>query len=243
MKDSAMWLSDIAETNTEERLQGAGRRRRARMGMSAEGPGRGGRGRGQGRGGEGRGNGRGNGHGGGEGRGNGRGAGHGRGGRHDGFGPIGGGRGRARRGDIRAAILALLAEEPMNGYQIIQALGERTNGLWKPSPGAIYPALSQLEDEGLIVPTQVDDQKLFELTDEGRTAAAEVDPKPWDVVNERFASQEGDGADTLKLEFEALAIAARTVATTGTSAQIEQASDLVKQCKRQLFAVLAGDDE
>ena len=57
---------------------------------------------------------------------------------------------RAKRGDVRAAALALLAEEPMNGYQIIQAIGERSDGVWRPSPGSVYPALQQLEDEGLI---------------------------------------------------------------------------------------------
>jgi hypothetical protein len=57
---------------------------------------------------------------------------------------------RARRGDVRAAALALLAESPMNGYQIIQEISERSGGVWRPSPGSVYPALQQLEDEGLI---------------------------------------------------------------------------------------------
>ena len=57
---------------------------------------------------------------------------------------------KARRGDVRAAILAVLAEQPMNGYQIIQEIAERSGGAWKPSPGSIYPTLQQLEDEGLV---------------------------------------------------------------------------------------------
>ena len=76
----------------------------------------------------------------------------GRGGRSGpgGRGPGGRGRGRAQRGDIRTAILLLLADQPMHGYQIMQAMSERTGGAWHPSPGAIYPTIAQLEDEGLV---------------------------------------------------------------------------------------------
>ena len=75
-------------------------------------------------------------------------------------GPLGpprfGGRGpRVRRGDVRAAILDLLGEgreeaQPWNGYQIIQEIGARTQGVWRAIAGSVYPALQQLEDEGLI---------------------------------------------------------------------------------------------
>src|SRR5437588_10911522 len=75
------------------------------------------------------------------------------------FGPgamFGGGRGRKRRGDVRAALLLLLAEEPRNGYQLMQAIEERSGGRWRPSPGSIYPSLAQLEDEGLVVASERD---------------------------------------------------------------------------------------
>ena len=55
---------------------------------------------------------------------------------------------RARRGAVRGAILRLLAERPMHGYELITELEERTGGRWRPSPGSVYPALAQLEDEG-----------------------------------------------------------------------------------------------
>jgi len=107
-----------------------------------------------------------------------------------GLGPWGRERGmrgpRARRGDVRAAALALLAEQPMNGYQIIQEIGERSGGVWRPSPGSIYPALQQLEDEGLIrAEAGEGGRRAFQLTDEGRTyVAAHPDEltAPWDVV-------------------------------------------------------------
>src|SRR5271157_3954308 len=87
-------------------------------------------------------------------------------------GPRGRGR-KARRGDIRTAALLLLAEEPRNGYQIMQEVEERSGGVWRPSPGSVYPALQQLEDEGLIRSEEVDGRKLFALTDAGRELVTE----------------------------------------------------------------------
>src|SRR6202790_5321505 len=85
-----------------------------------------------------------------------------------GGGPFGRGRGRkARRGDIRTAALLLLAEEPRNGYQIMQEVQERSDGMWSPSPGSVYPALQQTGKGGLLRPAEVDGRKLFALTDAG----------------------------------------------------------------------------
>ena len=92
-----------------------------------------------------------------------------------GFPPGGGPRGRgrkARRGDIRTAGLLLLAEEPRNGYQIMQEVEERSGGVWRPSPGSVYPALQQLEDEGLIRSQEADGRKLFALTEAGSALGA-----------------------------------------------------------------------
>ncbi|MCG5432846.1 PadR family transcriptional regulator [Mycobacterium sp. MYCO198283] len=105
-----------------------------------------------------------------------------------GFGP-GGRRGhhprRNRRGDVRTAILVLLAERPMHGYEMIQQIAERTDGLWKPSPGSVYPTLQLLVDEGLISAADADGSKrLFQLTDDGRAAAEKVETPPWDQITE-----------------------------------------------------------
>ena len=89
------------------------------------------------------------------------------------------GRGRARRGDVRAAILELLQSEPMNGYQLMQSIAEATDGAWAPSSGAIYPALSQLEDEGLVEQVEVDGRKAYQLTDAGREAAGKGPSLLW----------------------------------------------------------------
>src|SRR5215210_86537 len=69
---------------------------------------------------------------------------------------------RARRGDVRAALLVLLAEEPRNGYQLMQEIEERSDGVWRPSPGSVYPALQQLEDEGLVRVAPGEGRKAFE---------------------------------------------------------------------------------
>ena len=99
------------------------------------------------------------------------------------FGPHGRGRGRKRRGDVRTALLMLLAEEARNGYQLMQTIEERSGGRWRPSPGSVYPALAQLEDEGLVRAVERDGTKLFEITDAGRehVAAAHGQTAPWEM--------------------------------------------------------------
>src|SRR6201996_5343485 len=98
-----------------------------------------------------------------------------------GRGGRGRGRGRARRGDVRLALLRLLAEEPRNGYQLMQAIEERSGGLWRPSPGSVYPTLAQLEDEGLIGSVDAEGARRFEITDAGREhlQARGDEPAPW----------------------------------------------------------------
>ena len=133
------------------------------------------------------------GHGHGHGRARGRGA-AGRGGPRSAppFGP-GFGRGpRARRGDVRAALLVLLAEEPRNGYGLMQEIERRSEGAWRPSPGSVYPALQQLEDEGLVRAEESGGRRLFTLTDEGRAYVAENEAElgqPWDASTPRAAAR------------------------------------------------------
>ncbi|MGD8214116.1 PadR family transcriptional regulator [Aestuariimicrobium sp. Y1814] len=156
---------------------------------------------------------------------------------HKGFGRRGR---RAGRGDVRMAVLHLLGEQPRNGYQIIQELAERTDGLWKPSPGAIYPAMSALEDEGLIVP-DADNPKVFTLTDAGRDAVAASPEAPWasfqDAGRDFRASEHG----TLWKEFGKLADALRAVATNATGDQVSAAADILARTRRDLFSLLATE--
>jgi DNA-binding PadR family transcriptional regulator len=154
----------------------------------------------------------------------------------------GGGRGRgrrARRGDIRTAALLLLAEEPRNGYQIMQEVQERSGGLWSPSPGSVYPALQQLEDEGLIRTQEGDGRKLFAITDEGRALLAERGaerPAPWEQTG-------GDGgAHELGRLMREVASAFVQVMRTGGEGQIAKARDVLADTRRELYRILADGE-
>lgn len=161
-----------------------------------------------------------------------------------GFSPGGGHwRGRkARRGDIRTAALLLLAEEPRNGYQIMQEVQERSGGVWSPSPGSVYPALSQLEDEGLIRVEEVDGRRLFALTDAGRELLEQRDsarPAPWEEMGESAGGQPQELMKALR----AAAVAAAQVARTGNETQIATAQKLLAATRRDLYRLLAEDDQ
>ena len=150
---------------------------------------------------------------------------------------------RAKRGDVRAAALVLLAEEPRNGYQIIQEIETRSGGVWRPSPGSVYPALQQLEDEGLIRATETDPgRKAFELTQEGRAYverhAGDLEA-PWDAV----AGTVADDMIDMRQLFGQVAMAASQVASVGTEAQIESARQILILARRNLYGILASDED
>jgi DNA-binding PadR family transcriptional regulator len=150
---------------------------------------------------------------------------------------------KVRRGDVRAAALALLAEGPRNGYKIIQEIGERSGGVWQPSPGSVYPALQQLEDEGLIqAETPEGGRRRYALTAEGREyVAAHPDEvaAPWDVV----ASSVGTDAIELRRLFGEVVMAAIQVARVGSEVQVGQAHQILTETRRKLYRILAADED
>ena len=151
-----------------------------------------------------------------------------------------GGRGRASRGDVRAAVLQLLAEEPMHGYQLMQAIAERSGGRWTPSPGAIYPTINQLEDEGLVTVTADSGRKLVTLTDAGREHIATRGESSADP----FAGFEGATPGTdLRALLEQLHGAVRQVGRTGTDAQRAAAGAILGDARRALYLLLAEGPE
>jgi DNA-binding PadR family transcriptional regulator len=141
---------------------------------------------------------------------------------------------------VRAAILALLAEEPRNGYQIMQELSERSGGAWRPSPGSIYPALQQLEDEGLVVAEESDGRKAYALTDAGReeVAARTEEQAPWDAVSESAV----DGVMELTDLIWQLGAAAMQVAHAGDKAQLDEAKKILSDARKAVYKILASED-
>jgi len=149
-------------------------------------------------------------------------------------------RGRAGRGDIRAAIITLLAEQPMHGYQIIREIGERSQGAWEPSPGSVYPTLQQLEDEGLVEADRAEGRRTYDLTAEGRTQAeAREGAAPWELAAH---GEEGAFFALRGLTFSLLG-AVKQVAEVGDEAQVERAQEILREARRQLYQLLAEDPE
>ena len=153
-------------------------------------------------------------------------------------GPRGGHRGRGgrgRRGDVRAAILTLLAERPMHGYEMTQQIAERSNNLWRPSPGSVYPTLQLLVDEGLITPAESEgSKKTFQLTDEGRAAAEGIETPPWDAI-----AEDAD-PNTMNLRA-AVGQLMGAVAQAGFAAGTDQQQrilDIVNNARREIYQVL-----
>ena len=159
--------------------------------------------------------------------------------RHRSFGPGYAFGRRAGRGDIRAAILALLAEQPMHGYQIIQELTERTGGAWRPSPGSVYPTLQQLEDEELVRETASDSGKrVYELTDAGREQASAATAPPWTAA----AGENDEALVALRELVHQVLAATRQVAQAGSASQLEAAQAVLRDARRSLYRLLAVDE-
>ena len=161
--------------------------------------------------------------------------------RSRGFGYGRGGRGgpRARRGDVRAAVLALLAERPMHGYEMIKELDERTGGAWTPSAGSIYPTLQMIEDEGLIRGEETEGKRRFTLTDEGRAEqeqkAGEV--TPWDAVTAGAAPEQIQ----LRAAVGKLHHAVGQVFHAADSGQQQRVRELLDETRRKIYAILAEE--
>ncbi|MFE9789138.1 PadR family transcriptional regulator [Nocardia salmonicida] len=162
-----------------------------------------------------------------------------------GFGPgFGRGRGRGgrgRRGDVRAAVLLLLVERPMHGYELIQQIRDRSDDVWRPSPGSIYPALAQLEDEGLVLIEKVAGRKTAQLTDEGK-AYVETHREdlgdPWAEVRQDVGAQ---ALDLRGLVGQVMG-AVGQVAQVGTAQQAAKAAEVLAETRRSLYRILAEDD-
>ncbi|MEW6058872.1 MAG: PadR family transcriptional regulator [Actinomycetota bacterium] len=172
---------------------------------------------------------------------------------HDPFGPFGGRHGRwapgffgmppwggrrARRGDVRTALLSLLGDRPMHGYDLIRELEERSGGMWRPSPGSIYPTLQMLEDEGLVTSNEQDGKRVYSITDAGRAELEERKERggaaPWD-----FGEEGTEGFPKLRESIFQLGAAAVQVARTGSADQHARATEILSEARKKLYAILA----
>lgn len=151
----------------------------------------------------------------------------------------GGGRGRhrVRRGDVRSAILALLDDRKMHGYEMITELDERTGGRWRPSAGSIYPTLQLLEDEGMVTAEEVEGRKVYSLTDSGKDAAPKQtgEAQPWEEGDEdspRFEARK---------ELFKLIGAAKQLARADNEEQLTKAAEILKDARKKLYGILAEE--
>ncbi|MEU9354585.1 PadR family transcriptional regulator [Streptomyces griseoloalbus] len=151
----------------------------------------------------------------------------------------GGPRGRARRGDVRASILALLKDRPMHGYEMIQEIAERSGGAWKPSPGSVYPTLQLLEDEGLIASESEGGKKLFSLTEAGRTAAEDGPEAPWE---EASRGVDWEALSEIRQAGFGLMEAFGQVWKTGSKDQRDKALAVINDARKRLYLILADEE-
>jgi DNA-binding PadR family transcriptional regulator len=148
---------------------------------------------------------------------------------------------KASRGDVRAAILALLREGPRNGYQIMSEVEERSGGAWRPSPGAVYPALQLLADEGLIAAEESGGRRTFSLTEAGRRHTEE-NPETARPAWEAMAQDEPGEMPGLFAQAARLGGSIVQLAHAGTPEQIRAAEQLLERTRRQMYQILASDD-
>lgn len=148
---------------------------------------------------------------------------------------------RMRRGDVRAAILLLVEEQPRNGYQVIQEIEARSEGAWRPSPGSVYPAFQLLADEGLVRGESRDGGHVFELTDAGRTYVEEHREQlgsPWTLAGEGLP----DGVRELGKLLMQVGIAVKQVMHAGGETQSAEAAKVLAETRRSLYRILAEDE-
>ena len=143
---------------------------------------------------------------------------------------------RVRRGHTQAAVLNLLAEQEMHGYQIITELAERSGGVWRPGAGSIYPTLRSLEDHGLVIGRDEGDKRVFQLTEAGRRAAAALDAAPW----QDFA--EAAGTVKLRNATQTLISALAQLESIGTEAQLARAVDVLNAARKSVYLMLAEEE-
>jgi DNA-binding PadR family transcriptional regulator len=142
---------------------------------------------------------------------------------------------------VRLALLLGLEDEARNGYQLMQMIEERSGGRWRPSPGSVYPALAQLEDQGFVRSVERDGQKLFELTDAGREHLSErADHKPpWEGEDD----PRSEAARELRSLVAQVAEAAIQVSQVADEQQARRAGEVLTEARRSIYRILAEESD
>ena len=146
---------------------------------------------------------------------------------------------RTSRGDIRSAVLALVAEQPRHGYEIIQEIADRTSGAWRPSPGSVYPTLSQLEDEGLVRVEQAEGRRVVHLTEEGSRYVDEHREELDAVWASVGRDADDESAVELWEQLGQLHAAAAQVMSAGTPEQVASATATITEARKAIYRLLA----
>ena len=125
----------------------------------------------------------------------------------------------------------------MHGYELITELEARSAGRWRPSPGSIYPALTRMEEHGLVTAAEVDEKKVFSLTRRGRAARERLDVDGADATPDRWR-RPGDAHGALRALPAEITGQARQLRRFGSPGQVERAAALLEEVKRELYAIL-----
>ncbi len=145
---------------------------------------------------------------------------------------------RAKRGKVAAAVMALLKEQDMHGYQIIRELSDRSGGAWNPSPGSIYPALQALEQNRMVSSVESGSKRVFSLTELGRKHADMLpEQPPWDEI-----AEDTDASRRLRSVFHGLMTATAQVARSDDEQQIEKTTEFLAEARRRIYLMLADEE-
>jgi DNA-binding PadR family transcriptional regulator len=123
----------------------------------------------------------------------------------------------------------------------MQDIEERSGGVWRPSPGSVYPALQQLEDEGLVRTTETDGRKQYELTDAGNKFVADRDealPPPWEEMTGNVSDEMRKMGSLIR----DVALASSQVLRAGSPSQVAEASKILAETRRSLYRILADGE-
>ena len=129
----------------------------------------------------------------------------------------------------------------MHGYQVIQELESRSGGLWRPSPGSVYPTLQLLEDEGLIAVEESEGRRVYSLTADGRAQTERAREQSGRLPWEEFAEGVDDSAVRLREAVFQVGAAARQTVHAGSEEQIQRVLDVLGDARRRIYAILAEE--